>query len=83
MLHHLRFPTWALRREVSRELIVPLCRVHHREVHGCGDEASGTKTGVDAISAAAQRLWAQTMCPPPRPQPPVRRRSRGMCILHG
>ena len=39
--HHLRFAQpRALGRKVSDELVVPLCRGHHREVHRSGDEAS-------------------------------------------
>ena len=37
--HHLRFAQpRALGRKVSDEFIVPLCRVHHRELHRVGDE---------------------------------------------
>ena len=43
--HHLRFAQpRALGRRVSDEFTVPLCRVHHRELHRQGDErAGGTK----------------------------------------
>jgi hypothetical protein len=38
--HHLRFAQpRALARKVSDEFTVPLCRLHHREVHRRGDEA--------------------------------------------
>lgn len=37
--HHLRFvQPRALGRKVSDEFTVPLCRVHHRELHRRGDE---------------------------------------------
>src|SRR6202042_2798986 len=39
--HHLRFAQpRALGRKVSDEYTVPVCRTHHRELHGYGDEAS-------------------------------------------
>ena len=45
--HHLRFAQpRALGRKVSDEFTVPLCRVHHREVHRIGDEAAWWKKVV-------------------------------------
>jgi hypothetical protein len=39
---------------------VPLCRIHHREVHRGANEASWwSKLGVDPYPAAAT-LWEQT-----------------------
>jgi hypothetical protein len=39
--HHIRFAQpRALGRKVSDEYTVPVCRAHHRELHGYGDEAS-------------------------------------------
>jgi hypothetical protein len=39
--HHVRFAQpRALGRKVSDEYTVPLCRLHHRELHRYGDEAS-------------------------------------------
>jgi hypothetical protein len=59
--HHLRIAQpRALSRKVSDEFTVPLCRIHHREVHRVGDEAAWwNKFGVDPGSVAAA-LWAQT-----------------------
>jgi hypothetical protein len=59
--HHLRFAqSQALGRKVSDEFTVPLCRVHHREIHRCGDEVAWwNKTGIDPI-AAARALWLKT-----------------------
>jgi ERF superfamily len=59
--HHLRFAQHpALGRKVSDEFTVPLCRVHHREVHRCGDESGWwTRSGIDPL-AIASALWAQT-----------------------
>jgi hypothetical protein len=59
--HHLRCAQpRALSRKVSDEFTVPLCRIHHREVHRVGDEAAWwNKFGVDPHLVAAG-LWAQT-----------------------
>jgi len=59
--HHLRFVQQrALGRKVSDEFTVPLCRLHHRELHRCGDEAQWWgAVGVDAVGAAGH-LWTQT-----------------------
>jgi hypothetical protein len=71
--HHLRFAQHpALGRKVSDEFTVPLCRVHHREVHRCGDEAAWwRKSELDPL-ATALGLWARTRphrsrIPPPSP----------------
>ena len=59
--HHLRFSqSRALGRKVGDEFTVPLCRGHHREVHGCVDElAWWRKSGVDP-TVAARELWLET-----------------------
>jgi ERF superfamily len=59
--HHLRFAQDpALGRKVSDEFTVPLCRVHHRELHRCGNEADWwNRARVDPLTTAAS-LWAQT-----------------------
>lgn len=59
--HHLRFAQWrALGRKVSDEFTVPLCRMHHREVHRCGSEGSWWQnTGIDPL-AVARALWLET-----------------------
>ena len=59
--HHLRLAqSRALGRKVSDEFTVPLCRVHHREIHRCGDEGSWWQnTGIDPL-AAARALWLET-----------------------
>jgi hypothetical protein len=47
----------ALGRKVSDEFIVPVCRVHHRELHRHGDEAAWwQKTKIDPLPIA-RRLW--------------------------
>jgi hypothetical protein len=64
--HHLRFAqSRALGRKVSDEFTVPLCRVHHRDLHRCGNEGLWWRhTGIDPL-AAAGALWLETH-PPPR-----------------
>ncbi len=59
--HHLRSAQpRALSRKVSDEFTVPLCRIHHREVHRGGDEAAWwNRFGVEPHLVAAA-LWAQT-----------------------
>jgi hypothetical protein len=59
--HHLRSAQpRALGCKVSDEFTVPLCRIHHREVHRLGDEAAWwSKFGIDPHFVAAA-LWAQT-----------------------
>ena len=56
--HHLRFAQpRALGRRVSDEFTVPLCRLHHRELHRNGDEAAWWQANkIDPIPFAL-RLW--------------------------
>jgi hypothetical protein len=59
--HHLTFTQpRALARRVSDEFIVPVCRVHHRELHRSGDEAAWwRRLNIDPVPVAL-RLWQQT-----------------------
>jgi hypothetical protein len=59
--HHIRFAQpRAISRKVSDEFTVPLCRVHHREIHSRGDEAAWwAEFGVDPMPIAL-RLWQET-----------------------
>ena len=59
--HHLRFTQpRALGRRVSDEFTVPLCRVHHRELHRQGDErAWWNKANIDPMPIAL-RFWRHT-----------------------
>jgi hypothetical protein len=59
--HHLTFTQpRALGRRVSDEFMVPVCRVHHRELHRSGNEATWwRKLNIDPIPVAL-RLWQQT-----------------------
>jgi len=59
--HHIRFSQHtALARKVSDEFTVPLCRVHHRELHRSGNEVDWwQKVGIDPLGVASA-LWGQT-----------------------
>jgi hypothetical protein len=59
--HHLGFmQPRALGRKVSDEFVVPLCRIHHREVHRVGDERAWWKqAGIDPMEVA-RALWSST-----------------------
>jgi hypothetical protein len=59
--HHLTFTKpRALGRRVSDEFMVPICRVHHRELHRSGDEAAWwRKINIDPLPIAL-RLWQRT-----------------------
>jgi len=59
--HHIRYTQpRALGRRVSDEFTVPLCRVHHREVHRQGDErAWWSKLNIDPMPIAL-RYWQHT-----------------------
>lgn len=59
--HHLRFAQpRALGRKVSDEYTVPVCRIHHRELHRYGDEASWW-AGVSLDPAPiALALWRRS-----------------------
>jgi hypothetical protein len=59
--HHLRhMQPRALGRRTSDEFVVPLCRVHHREMHRSADERTWWKQyGIDPIKIA-RKLWKET-----------------------
>ncbi len=59
--HHLRYTQpRALGRKASDEFTVPLCRMHHREVHRIGNEqAWWHAANIDPLSVA-QKLWNRT-----------------------
>jgi ERF superfamily len=56
--HHIRFAQpRALNRKVSDEYTVPVCRLHHRELHRYGDEASWwAAINIDPLPVAL-KLW--------------------------
>jgi predicted phage-related endonuclease len=59
--HHLTFTQpRALGHRVSDEFTVPVCRIHHRELHRQGDEAAWwAKVHIDPLPVAL-RLWQHT-----------------------
>jgi hypothetical protein len=59
--HHIRFAQPpALGRKVSDEFTVPLCRIHHRELHMRGDEAAWwAQYPVDPLRVARE-LWERS-----------------------
>jgi hypothetical protein len=63
--HHLRFAQpRALGRKVSDEYTVPVCRLHHRELHRYGDEASWwAAVGIEPLPTALE-LWKRSQLGP-------------------
>src|ERR1700721_852916 len=59
--HHVKFAEQrAMGRKVSEKFTVPLCRLHHRELHRRGDErAWWNAQGIDPLTVAAN-LWSKT-----------------------
>jgi hypothetical protein len=50
----------AMGRKVSDRFTVPICRLHHRELHRRGDErAWWQRQGIDPLAIAAT-LWGKT-----------------------
>jgi ERF superfamily len=59
--HHLRFTQpRGLGLKVSDEFTVPLCRIHHRDVHNFADEVAWwQRRAIDPL-AASRTLWVST-----------------------
>jgi ERF superfamily len=59
--HHIRFAQpRAFGRKVSDEYTVPVCRLHHRDLHGYGDEASWwAGVSIDPLPIALE-LWRRS-----------------------
>ena len=59
--YHIRFAQpRALGRKVSDEYTVPVCRLHHRDLHSYGDEASWwAGVGIDPLPIALE-LWRRS-----------------------
>src|SRR5262249_30049221 len=59
--HHIKFAEQrAMGRKVSDKFTVPICRLHHRELHRRGDErAWWGKQGIDPLPIAIA-LWDRT-----------------------
>jgi ERF superfamily len=59
--HHLRFTQpRAMGLKVSDEFTVPLCRIHHRDVHSFGDEIAWWKRRAIDPTATSRMLWVST-----------------------
>jgi hypothetical protein len=59
--HHLKFAEQrAMGRKVSDRFTVPICRLHHRELHRRGNERAFWRNyGIDPLAIAAA-LWGRT-----------------------
>jgi hypothetical protein len=59
--HHIKFAEQrAMGRKVSDKFAVPICRLHHRELHRRGNERVWWQNqGIDPVAVAAS-LWART-----------------------
>ena len=59
--HHIRFAQpRALGRKVSDEYTIPVCRLHHRDLHSYGDEASWwAGVSIDPLPIALE-LWRRS-----------------------
>jgi len=59
--HHIKFAEQrAMGRKVSDRFAVPICRLHHRELHRRGNERAWWQSqGIDPLAIAAS-LWART-----------------------
>jgi hypothetical protein len=59
--HHIQFgQPRALGRKVSDEFTVPLCRIHHRDLHRSNDEKKWWGAANIEPMEIAQRLWRKT-----------------------
>lgn len=60
--HHIRYAQpRALGRKSSDEFTVPLCRIHHREVHRLGNERKFWRQVEIDPMPVAHRLWQKTL----------------------
>jgi hypothetical protein len=64
--HHIQFgQPRALGRKVSDEFTVPLCRVHHRDLHRGNDEKKWWEAAKIEPIEISQRLWRESHNNPP------------------
>ncbi len=86
--HHLTFTqSRALGRRVSDEFSVPVCRIHHRELHRSGDEAAWwQKLNIDPLPVASRSGSGSTRgsmaVNPPQAEAARRRRLRRSWTCH-
>ena len=53
--------------KVSDEFTVPLCRIHHRQLHDAGNEVTWwEKAGITPLEVAKE-LWEESRRPPQSP----------------
>jgi len=59
--HHVRYTQpRAMSKKVSDEWTVPLCNLHHRELHDAGNEENWwQKVGIDPVPEA-EKLWSES-----------------------
>ena len=69
--HHLKFAQpRAMALKVSDEFTLPLCNIHHDELHRTGDErAWWARHGIIDPLKFAARLWAASRRPDPQAEP--------------
>jgi hypothetical protein len=72
--HHIKFAEQrAMGRKVSDKYTVPICRLHHRELHRRGNERAWWKgKGIEPLPIAAS-LWARTHAIEPAAAEPTER----------
>jgi hypothetical protein len=64
---------------VSDEFIVPVCRLHHRELHRSGNEVAWwQRLNIDPLPVAL-RLWQLTRGPTPMEQPKAAKTREVVC----
>jgi hypothetical protein len=82
--HHLKFAEQrAMGRKVSDRFTVPLCRLHHRELHRRGDECLWwEKQGIDPLPIAAS-LWEKTHAVDAAPEVNGRAKHHGKPVTNG
>jgi hypothetical protein len=80
--HHVRFAqARALGRKVSDEFTVPLCRLHHRELHRSRNEPLWWKTARIDPLRIARELWEATRPKGAPPQPAAADRLAAPSVL--
>jgi len=85
--HHVKFAAQrAMGRKVSDRFTVPICRLHHRELHRRGNEREWWESqGIDPLIVAAS-LWGKTHAPvsaEPGDEPIPNGKRNGRCVENG